>query len=271
VNLAGRLLALLADPTSAVIALVGAGGKTSALFGLAGELAGACPSGALITTTTHLFDPRLEPGRAYDGLVLDPALAAPAGPEPWDPRAAGPGRGRRIVLAARALPEQGKLQGINPSRVAELRRTWAYVLVEADGAKRLPVKAPADHEPVVPPGADLVLGLVGLACLGRPMDERTVHRPERFGAVTGCAPGAPIRLEHLAALTRSPQGLFKGAPAGARRVLLLNQADQCRTPLAALLGELHGCGPVAADLVLVCALCEPDPAARVLDSCTAWA
>jgi probable selenium-dependent hydroxylase accessory protein YqeC len=264
-NLAGRLLSLLAEPSGAVIALVGAGGKTSALFGLAGELAGGCPSGALMTTTTHLFDPRLEPGRPYDELVLDPSLGAPGGPEPWDP-GPRPGPGRRVLLAARALPGEGKLQGVHPSRVAGLRRAWDYVLVEADGARRLPVKAPAEHEPVVPPGADLVLGLVGLACLGRPMDERTVHRPGLFAEATGCAPGEPIGPEHIAALTRSPLGLFKGAPAGAARVLVLNQADRCRTAPEALLKMLEARGPVAADLVLVCCLREPDPAARVLAS-----
>jgi probable selenium-dependent hydroxylase accessory protein YqeC len=230
-----------------VIALVGAGGKTSALFGLAAELAGSSPAGVLMTTTTHLHDPRLEPGRGYDQLVLAPALAEAAGP--WG--APAPGPGRRVVLAAWAEPGLDKLRGIHPDRVAELKRLWTFVLVEADGSKRRPVKAPAGHEPVVPDSADLVLGLVGLACLGRPMDEAAVHRPERFGPVTGCDPGAPIGLEHLAALCRSPLGLFKGAPRGARRVLLLNQADLCGLDPAALLDGLRAGGPVPADLILV--------------------
>ena len=245
-DLAGSLLPLL-PAAGGVIALVGAGGKTSALFGLAGELVGSSPSGVLMTTTTHLYDPRLERGRAYDQLVLDPALAEAAGP--W--RAPVPDRGRRVVLAALEEPALGKLRGIHPDRVAELKRVWTFVLVEADGSKRRPVKAPAEHEPVVPDSADLVLGLVGLACLGRPMDEAVVHRPECFGPLTGCAPGAPIGLEHLAALCRSPQGLFKGAPPGARRVLLLNQADLCGLSPAALLEGLQAGGPVPADLILV--------------------
>jgi probable selenium-dependent hydroxylase accessory protein YqeC len=258
-NLAPLLLPLL-PPSGGVIALVGAGGKTSALFGLAGELAEGSPSGVLMTTTTHLFDPRLEPDRAFDQLVLAPDLAEPAGPA-WE----GPaGPGRRIVLAAREEPGLHKLQGIHPARIAELARTWAFIIVEADGAKRLPVKAPAAHEPVVPPEAGVVLGFVGLDCLGRPMDETTVHRPERFGPVTGCAPGAPIRLEHIASLTCSPRGLFQGAPAGARRVLVLNKADQCATDPEVLLRELRAAGPVAADLILVCTLQDPRPWARVL-------
>jgi len=259
-NLADSLLPLLPRPGAGAVALVGAGGKTAALFGLAGELAGISPSGVLMTTTTHLFDPRLEPGRGFEQLVLDPALAGPDGPE-WRPRGLA-GRGRRIVLAARV--EQDKLQGLHPSRVAGLCRIWDYVLVEADGAKRLPVKAPAGHEPVIPDSAGLVLGFVGLDCLGRPMDAAAVHRPGHFAQVTGCAPGAPVRLAHIAALTRAPQGLFKGAPAGAGRVLVLNKADLCPAGPEQLLRELRAAGPVAADLVLVCALADPRPEARVL-------
>jgi probable selenium-dependent hydroxylase accessory protein YqeC len=264
-NLAGVLAPLLPDPeTGAVIALVGAGGKTSALFGLGQELAG---NGVLLTTTTHIFDPRLERGRGFDQVVLDPALALEGAPVQggWGPD--GPVPGRRIVLAAFAEPDHGRLCGIHPSRVAQLRRARAFVIVEADGAKRLSVKAPADHEPVVPASADLVLGLVGLDCLGRPMDAATVHRPERFGPVTGCAEGAPIRLEHLSALGRSPLGLFKGAPASARRVLVLNKADLCGLDPAGLIRGIQAAPPGWADLVLVCSLGEADPAKRVL----AWA
>ncbi len=261
-RLAELLLPLLPGPDAGVIALVGAGGKTSALFGLCGELAPLSPTGALMTTTTHLFDPRREPGRGFDQLVLDPALADAQG-RPWRPTAA-PGRGRRILLAAEEEPALGKLRGIHPARIAQLSRIWATIIVEADGAKRLPVKAPAAHEPVLPPTAGLVLGLIGLGCLGRPMDAATVHRPELFGAVTGCAPGAAIELRHLAALARSPQGLFKDVPPGVRRVLVLNQADRCGVDPAALLDGVRAGGALPADLILVCSLGDPRPAERVL-------
>jgi probable selenium-dependent hydroxylase accessory protein YqeC len=259
--LAELLLPLLPRPEpGGVIALVGAGGKTAALFGLGGELAAMGPSGALLTTTTHIYDPRLEPGRPFDQVVLDPALAGPGGEgAPWT--GAVPGRGRRIVLAAEAEPGLGKLRGIHPSRVADLARTWPFIVVEADGARRLPIKAPAEYEPALPAGAGLVLGLVGLDCLGRPMDGATVHRPERFGPVAGCAPGEPIRLEHLLALARSPRGLFQGAPAGARRVLVLNKADLYPGDPAQLCAAFAACG---AELVLVCALGRPEPGQRVL-------
>jgi probable selenium-dependent hydroxylase accessory protein YqeC len=264
VYLGEAILPLLPGPAGrGVIALVGAGGKTSALFGLGEELALGAPGAAvLLTTTTHIYDPRLEPGRGFDRLALEPALEAPAqgGAGPC-PLPGGPGR---LVLAAREEPGTGKLKGIHPSRVSGLARAWDWVVVEADGAKQRPVKAPAGHEPALPPVAGLVLGFVGLGCLGRPMDAAAVHRPERFGPVTGCAPGAPIGLEHLAALAASPQGLFKDAPSGARRVLALNQADLCGLAPGELLAAFRALAGPGVDLVLVCSLQDPRPEARVL-------
>jgi probable selenium-dependent hydroxylase accessory protein YqeC len=247
-----------------VIALVGAGGKTSALFGLGEDLAlGPARARVLLTTTTHIYDPRLEDGRGFDRLVLAPDLADPAR-EPPGPLPRPAPAPCRVVLAAGEEPGTGKLRGIHPDHAARLALAWDYVILEADGAKRLPVKAPAGHEPVLPPASGLVLGFVGLACLGRPMDGRTVHRPERFGPLTGCAPGAPITLDHLATLARSPQGLFQGAPAGARRVLVLNQADLCPEASAALAERLAGLGLQGVDRVLVCVLGAARPEARVV-------
>jgi len=261
-HLSDALRPLLPE-AGAVIAIVGGGGKTSALFALADELAMAAD--VLITTTTHIVDPRLEPGRPFDGIFLAPGLAAPPLPgadSPWDraPRVAG--RGRRVVVAAG--DGAGRLQGLHPDWIAGLRGAWPFIVIEADGSRHRPVKAPAPHEPVLPSCADVVLGVVGLDCLGRPMDEGVVHRPERFGPVTGCAPGAPIRLEHLAALCRAPEGLFKGAPAGARRVLLLNKADLCGRAPETVIRGLRAGPALGIDRILVCALGNSDPGARVL-------
>ena len=250
----------------AVIAIVGGGGKTSALFTLAEELAMGGPGAdGVITTTTHIVDPRSEEGRSFDQLLLDPTLANPAGVDDLPTWPQGPpqaGRGRRTVLAAGS--EGGRLQGIHPSWVEVLRKVWPFVLVEADGSRRRPIKAPADHEPVLPSRPDLVLGLVGLDCLGQPMDEGVVHRPERFGPLTGATPGAPILLEHIGALCRSPQGLFKDAPPEARRVLILNKADLCAWAPTDLLGKLRALPDLGVHRILVCSLGNSAPERRVL-------
>lgn len=72
-----------------------------------------------------------------------------------------------------------------------------YVLVEADGSRRLPIKAHLPHEPVIPGNAGLTVVLVGAAGFGRPIRE-AVHRWERFCQLTGAAPEEPVTAENLA-------------------------------------------------------------------------
>jgi probable selenium-dependent hydroxylase accessory protein YqeC len=215
-NLADALLGFL-PRVGGVVTFVGAGGKTSGLFRLAEEASARFPS-VLVTTTTHMLDPRCEAGRPALRMLFQAQMEGPP-PGGW-PSSALPGI---TVLAAREATPGSKIKGIHPAWIPDLLTRWGLVLVEADGSKGRPVKAPAAHEPVLPPGAGPVVGVVGLDCLGRPMDGATVHRPECFQAVTGCAPGQAIRWEHLEALVAHPQGLFKGA--SGPRVVLLNKAD----------------------------------------------
>ncbi len=229
------------------MSFVGAGGKTSLLLHLARELA-ADSRPVLVTTTTHLADPREEPGAFVERVLLLPALEHP---DPDAPLPA-PTPGVTLLVSRTAEPPR-KLKGIDPSHVSRLASVWPVVLVEADGSKRLPIKSPAGHEPVVPAETGLTIGVLGLDALGWPMDERTVHRPERFAAVTGCLPGAAIGWDHVVALARHPEGLFKGARGA--RVALLNKVDE--SPYLPSPGQLRALG---ADLVL---LSGADEAERV--------
>ncbi|WP_319241713.1 selenium cofactor biosynthesis protein YqeC [uncultured Propionivibrio sp.] len=249
---------LPSSPPGGVIALVGGGGKTTAMFALAEEFS-ADGHDVLMTTTTHIADPRDEPGRNFDHLWLDPAAMADLA---HIPQAAG-GRGRRCVLASSDAADAGKLKGIDPEQLTTLRHAWPFILVEADGAKRKPIKAPAVYEPVLPETADLVLGLIGLDALGRPCSADTVHRPEHFSQVTGCPPGAPIGLDHLARLATSPDGLFKRVPPATPRILVLNKADRCPLPLPAVLDALEDPVSRCAELIVITTLAEGAPERRV--------
>jgi probable selenium-dependent hydroxylase accessory protein YqeC len=135
------------------------------------------------------------------------------------------------VLGARRDGE--KLCGLDPVAIDALADLFDIVLVEADGSKGLPIKAPASHEPVVPESSSVVIGVVGLDALGRPMDERVVHRPEIFGPLVDCAPGESITAAHIARLASSSDGFFKNSPAKAMRVVLLNKADLVAPDIAA--------------------------------------
>ena len=55
---------------------------------------------------------------------------------------------------------------------------------EADGAHRLPIKAHADHEPVIPDGTDKTILVIGADCFGKPISD-IAHRPELFADIAG--------------------------------------------------------------------------------------
>ena len=85
------------------------------------------------------------------------------------------------------------------SRLAEL---FDYVLVEADGAARRPLKAHADHEPVIPPESHQTICVVGASGFGRPIGE-AAHRPEQFARLAGASLQDAATAERVAAVLRA--------------------------------------------------------------------
>jgi probable selenium-dependent hydroxylase accessory protein YqeC len=189
-----------------VASFVGAGGKTSLIRAIAAQVSG-WGAKVVVTTTTKIMPP------SRNLLLLDAAPRVP----PY----------RVLTVGRRVDAETGKLLGVDPADMADILERFrpGLLLVEADGARGRSIKAPAEHEPVIPADSDLVVGVMGLDALGQPASERTVFRLAEFCRVTGLAPGQPIGPEAFAALVAHPEGLFKGAPAGARRIAFHNKAE----------------------------------------------
>ena len=177
-------LAPLLKIEKGVTAIIGSGGKTTLLRTLSGEL----PGRVLLCTSTH-----------FQGYADLPTVTDPTEADLRKALAAHP-----IVCAAGRSPT-GKLVdcGLPYETLADLAD---FVLVEADGSRRRPLKAHARHEPVIPPCTRQVICVVGLLGLHRPVSE-VVHRPELFCPLVGCTPedeATPERVsralvqEHLA-------------------------------------------------------------------------
>ena len=170
----------LAADELAVVTLVGAGGKTSALFRLADE---AVASGRRVvtTTTTRIFASQAEqaPGR----LVVDPDGN---GSIDWAALEAELARhGHCLLVTSLTGP---KCEGLPPTVVDGLAARAhdlgiSLIAVEGDGSRRRPVKAPAPHEPVIPDCTTHLVPVAGLDALGLPLAEPYVHRPERMRAL----------------------------------------------------------------------------------------
>ena len=86
--------------------------------------------------------------------------------------------------------------------LSDLARSADYLLVEADGAKGLPCKAHAPHEPVIPACASRVVCVVGIDGVGKPVSQ-TCHRPERFAQLAGASLDDVVTPEMIAAVLRA--------------------------------------------------------------------
>lgn len=210
-----NLAASLGLASARVIALCGAGGKSSLMFAL-GEAFAAAGEEVLVCTTTKMSLEQVS-GR------WQAAAARDAGAVCALPRAAG----QPVLAYHHADPSRGKVIGFAAEtidRVAASGR-FARILVEADGSAGRPLKAPAEHEPVFPAVTDTVIMVAGAGGLGRPLDDETVFRAALWSQRTGIALGEPVTAASLARMVVHPQGLARGAPAGTRRVLFINQCD----------------------------------------------
>lgn len=199
------------------MALIGAGGKTTTMFRLAAERV-ALGERVITTTTTHIFPPTPEQTGALILATEHEALLKMA--------AEALTTCHHITVATGPAPE-GKLRGVAPEWVADLRKLpgVSMVLVEADGAKGRMIKAPADHEPAIPPGADLILALASAEAIGQPLSDAIAHRLERVSAITDLRPSDTLTPQALAILATHKQGLLKGIPPGTPAVLVLTHVQ----------------------------------------------
>lgn len=202
-----------------VISLVGAGGKTTLMFALARELKKG--KGVVITTTTTKIFPPSSSDVTHvltssdqdeiigfilrNGTDLD-----------------------HINLASGKSGATGKLLGIEPELVRKLidLDPVLYIIVEADGAARRPLKAPNPaYEPVIPPSTSLVIPVIGIESLGQALTEEHVFRSEIAAKLTGLSMGEVISAEMIANLIVHPSGITRGSPGRARIVPFINKMD----------------------------------------------
>ncbi|MFC2043055.1 selenium cofactor biosynthesis protein YqeC [Chloroflexota bacterium] len=218
-------------PPSPRLALVGAGVKTSALYKLARELL-ETPSksshkkAVLITATTHLADNQI--------LLADHHFAINT-PEDLERLEIQLPNG--VILITGTSAGDDRVSGLNLAtidRVYKLaERQRVPLLIEVDGSRLRPIKAPAPHEPVIPQSVDTVLVSAGLSALGKPLSHEWVQHPERVSRITGLSLGDSITQDAFETLMNSSAGGLKNIPESARRIALLNQADSPQLQISA--------------------------------------
>lgn len=135
-----------------VTAFIGGGGKTSIIDKICHELYLEGKS-VVFTTTTHIFPPD---EKFYGKPIINPS-------EKYIEEISK----QRICVVGKSIDDKGKLTGVNENILKCLEKYFDYVLVEADGSKRMPLKFWSDHEPVIPQNCNNVVAVLGLSAVGK--------------------------------------------------------------------------------------------------------
>ena len=204
--------------TGGMVCLTGAGGKTSVMFQLASALSDTGKK-VLTTTTTKIYPPL--PFQSKNIILSNSA-------EELVEKASAIIRNENHITAAlEFIKKDNKLRGFSTEMIYQIQQfgLFDWILIEADGAAQRLLKAPADHEPVIPVETDIWIGVAGLDVIDRPLVESFVFRPELVSRITGLPIGELIDESHLAILALHPLGYLKNVPAKATRCFFLNKAD----------------------------------------------
>jgi len=225
-----------------LVAIVGAGGKTSTMFHVARELVqkGIRP----VATTTTRMSTREVPEDF--NLILfhelddhevgstegSAEVSAEGSTEGSDAQDGVDGvKGIPLVVAGM---ENDKLLGLDESQMAMLQDRFDTVIAEADGARGRSFKVPRQHEPVVPNGATHLMIMVGLDALDAPVTGKSCFHPEDLAPQVG--PGDELTPQYARGLLLSTRGYLAGKCVGGDHVgdgktenthicVLINKAD----------------------------------------------
>lgn len=188
---------------SRLIALVGGGGKTTTMSYLADKEA-KNGKRAIITTTTHI--------QRLDGFVsID--MASELKSYKWTDKP--------LVIG---VDEGKKLSSISLAEIERLKDYSDIVFIEADGAKRLPIKVPNMTEPVIPKNVDTVIICMGIDAIGKTIKEKC-FRYEIAKSLYGLSDEQIITEELAAIILTDDRAGLKGIEKNHRIHYIINKVD----------------------------------------------
>jgi molybdenum cofactor cytidylyltransferase len=205
------------------VAIVGGGGKTTVLHALGEQLSGS----VVLTCTTKM---------GHDQHRGRPVLLSPSPAEVTVAAAVEP------VMVWKRI-DGHKAVGVTPAACDEWFGSVDHVVIEADGSRQRPFKAPAEHEPVVPQSATIMVSVIGADALGRVIADQC-HRPLRVAALAGCTPYERLSPAAAATVLLHDRGARKELPRGARFAIVITKVDDASAPFVdQLIAELAARSP----------------------------
>ena len=197
------------EHSSVLISVVGAGGKTTTVYQLANHLKEDAT--VLVTTTTAMFHPHDKVDQVYYEAL--PNI-------PFN---------KNVITALfdDYKEKKDKVSGMESEQINQITRKgiFDYIINEADGARRKPLKCYAPHEPVIPEDSNIVLVLIGADAISKELSEDIVHRIDSFTEVAKLKVGEIITSESLINLLTHKEGYLKGLPEKASVYVLINKSS----------------------------------------------
>lgn len=214
-SLIGALGYMKPEKMPRIISFVGSGGKTTSMSRLAAELAERGFK-VLVTTTTHIACPS-------EGQVCKAKEAKEILNVAWESNILTAGR----PISSETNLDIGKLSMMNglddSATLKKIMETADFILIEADGAKCLPLKVPAEYEPVFLPQTGLVIACVGLSSVGKTFGETCFRFADKGGWLMR-QPEDKIEPEDISLILMDQRGSRKNLD-GRYYKIILNQAD----------------------------------------------
>jgi len=193
-----------------VYTLVGAGGKSTGVRKIAAFISGLGIRSRL-TTTTRIG---VEEFSAYPIATVRDDMEL-----------------RRCVLSGEPCMvvsggvEAGKHTGVDPSWIEHCAIPADLVLlVEGDGSRRKPIKAPTAREPVIPANTSEVFALMGASAFDETVDSERCYNPEGVLALLGKGHYV-FDTPSLVMLAADARGCMKGVLPSMGFHLIVNQGD----------------------------------------------
>lgn len=191
-----------------VVSIVGAGGKTTLMFKLANELKDK--GKVLVTTTTKIYKPN-ENEVKYLSIGKEGYKFIKNNKE------------YGIYAYGEDVNKEDKLIGIDPNLVDDLKNTFNYILIEADGSKKKDLKAWNENEPIICSVNDKYIGVLSLNSINIEINNNNIHRIEEFLTLTNSNIGEKVNLDILIEIIFNKKGLFKSSVG--ENILFLNKVE----------------------------------------------
>lgn len=188
-----------------VISFVGGGGKTTTIQNMA-FIFKNLGSKVLCTTSTAIFKPSKG---YYDEIFIGDI------PDSYIPK-------KGSITVYGQYQEDKKLRSNDIFRIEKIikKDIFDYILIEADGSKEKPIKAPAIYEPIISNLTTVTVGVIGMDCINKNIDIIS-HRPKFLKKILKVESNHILEHNDLIKLALHKNGLFKNSVG--KKILFLNK------------------------------------------------